>query len=336
MIQFVGADVWIPENEYRGYYDSQGVYTVVGAVKNTESHAVTPTITIILNDVQIEQKLPTVFPNKDIPFKIPIPHVSGDDVVLGRPMIAYEMDVDAVPSSVEVIYNGSLKRHPDGHLTGKIINKGTTTEYGIKVYATIHGQGNVFLDVGKSLDTIEKIEPGQIIDFTMYPDSSIASMIKYYSCFAIGDETVVPLFAMRNGEKFNFRYDSTASFTAMGFDDSGTTLHIDGINSFKVPTFVNFEFPMTSEKEKFTVFVNEKPAQFIQSIDQDGNWHVAFDVDGASQYKIKIDGFENQAKPNLVQSTLEPEYSPLYYLIPIAVSVGTSVYLYRRKKPKAA
>jgi len=27
------AEVWIPDNEFGGYYDSNGIYTVIGAVK---------------------------------------------------------------------------------------------------------------------------------------------------------------------------------------------------------------------------------------------------------------------------------------------------------------
>ena len=339
VFQFAAADVWIPEDEYLGYFDPQGVYTVVGAVKNTEDHPVVPTITIILNDpkqIRVEQQLPAVFPNKDIPFKIPIPQVSNH-VVLGKPIVSFETDLTATQSNVDVIYNASLKRHGDGHLTGKIVNKGNTTEYDLKVYATIHGQGNVFLDVGKNIEKIEKIEPGQIIDFTMYPEPSIASEIKYYSCFAIGDETVIPLYATRNGEKFGFRYDSTASFTAVGFDESGTNLYITGINSFKVPTFVNFEFPMTSEREKFDVTVNEKPVKSAQSVDEEGNWHVAFDVDGASQNKILIRGFENPAKKSDIQnggSEQGQNYLLLYYAIPVVAAMGAGIYLYRRKKPR--
>ncbi len=336
LASFAHADVWIPEDEYVGYFDSQGVYTVVGAVKNTESHPVVPTVIITLNNgQQFKQQLPTVFPNKDIPFKIPIPQITGD-VVLGKPGVIFEKDANALPSNVEVIYDGSLKRHSDGHLSGKIINKGNTTEYGLKVYATIHGQENIFLDVGKNLENIEKIEPGQIIDFTMYPESSIASRIKYYSCFAIGDETVITLATTRNGEKFDFRYDSTAAFTAIGFDDSGTNLYIDGINSFKVPTFVNFEFPMTSEKEKFSVTVNGKPVQSTQSIDEEGNWHVAFGMNGASQDKIIIGGFENSGNESPIQNTDSLDGYSLLYAIPIAAVIGAGVYFYVRKKPRLA
>ena len=337
--QVVAADVWIPEDEYLGYFDSQGVYTVVGAVKNTESHPVVPTITITLNDGQqtrVEQELPTVFPNKDIPFKIPIPDVTGD-VSLGKPIVTFATDTDAVPSNVEVIYNKSLKRYHDGHLTGKIINKGNNTEYGLKVYATIHGQGNVFLDVGKNIENIDRIEPGQVIDFTMYPESAIASEIKYYSCFAIGDETIIPLSVMRDGERFAFRYDSTASFTAVGFDESGTQLRINGINSFKVPTFVNFEFPMTTGKEKFDVTVNNKQIRSIQSVDDQGNWHVAFDVDGASQNEILINGFASPGKTAGIQGVSElqgVDYSFLYYSVFVAGAVIAGLYLYRHKKPR--
>ncbi|MGQ0772473.1 MAG: peptidase [Nitrososphaerota archaeon] len=341
-IQVSSADVWIPEDEYLGYFDSENVYTVVGAVKNTEIYAINPTITIVVTGsekVTLEQKLPTVFPNKDIPFKITIPQIGDREIVLEKPLVSFEKETAKSPSNVQVIYDRSLKKHKDGHLTGKIINQGNATEYDLKVYATIHGDGNVFLDTGKNIEKIEKIEPGQIIDFTMYPEPSIASDINYYSCFAIGDETIVPLSTVRNGDKFDFRYDSTAAFTVVGFDESGTRLYIDGINSFKVPTFVNFEFPKTSDSEKFSVLVNDAPTKSIQSLDDDGNWHVAFDVDGASQSKILISGFENQHSQVIVSQNDTNkigtvDYSILYYAIPITVGAGIGLYFYGRQKTK--
>ena len=33
---FVNAEVYIPDNEYVGFYDHDGVYTVIGGVKNTD------------------------------------------------------------------------------------------------------------------------------------------------------------------------------------------------------------------------------------------------------------------------------------------------------------
>jgi hypothetical protein len=336
----VFADVWIPEDEYLAYFDSGGIYTVVGAVKNTEDRAIRPTVTVNVNDGQkiiVEQELPTVFPGKDIPFKIQIPQISNRDAVLEMPMVSFENDDTKIQSMVEVIYDRTLKKHLDGHLTGKIINRGNVTEYNVKIYATVHGDKNIFLDTAKNIEEIEKIEPGQIIDFTMYPDPLLESEINYYSCFAIGDETIVPLYAMRNGEKFQFRYDSTASFTAVGFDESGTRLYIDGINSFKVPTFVNFEFPMTSKNEKFDVRVDEKPIKFVQSIDEFGNWHVAFGIDGSSQNKITISGFERSGPLILApdnQSDTGASYGLLYYALPVAAALGIGVYAYTRRKVK--
>ena len=37
--QHANAEVWIPDNEFGGYFDSDGIYTVIGAVKNTENVA---------------------------------------------------------------------------------------------------------------------------------------------------------------------------------------------------------------------------------------------------------------------------------------------------------
>ncbi|MEM4378126.1 MAG: peptidase [Candidatus Nitrosotenuis sp.] len=330
------ADVWVPENEYVGYFDSQGIYTVVGAVKNTENYAITPTITIIVDagdKIKVVQKLPTVFPNKDIPFKIQIPQVTNHNALLEAPLVSFKIEDDATRSNVEVIYDKTLKKHRDGHLTGRIVNKGNVTEYNIKVYATIHGNKHVFLDVGKNIEKIDKIEPGQIIEFSMYPDPLFADDINYYSCFAIGDETIVPLYALRNGERFDFRYDSTASFTVAGFDETGTKLYINGINSFKVPTFVNFEFPKVSDDEKFDVLVNGKPVEFIQSIDEYGNWHVAFAIDGASQTKILISGFENPTRQAESKTdTQTQDYSLLYYIVPAVFAAGLGAYFYSRKK----
>jgi hypothetical protein len=343
VIPFVSAEVWIPEDEFRGYFDLNNIYTVVGVVRNTESYPVLPTVEIIINDdgklIPITQQLPAVSPSKDIPFKLKVSTVSHN-VVLEKPNITFEKSNKPLPN-VEVIYDRTLVRHEDGHQSGRIINNGNKTAYNLKVYATIHGPGNKVIDVGKNIEKIEKIEPGEILEFTIYPDPSIASHVNYYSCFAIGDETIIPLFAIRDSEKFNFRYDSTASFTVVGFDESGTKLTLDGINSFKVPTYVNFEFPKTTENEKFDVLVNGKETRFIQSMDEFGNWHVAFDVEGASQNRIVIGGFANQ-KPSasLLEEITDQktdqnvDYGFLYYVVAaVAITAaGISVYKFRANK----
>ncbi len=46
----VNAEVYIPDNEYVGFYDHDGVYTVIGGVKNNEMHPVIPEINVIITD----------------------------------------------------------------------------------------------------------------------------------------------------------------------------------------------------------------------------------------------------------------------------------------------
>lgn len=342
VFHLVSAEVWIPETEFAGYFGADNIYTVVGVVKNTEDYAVLPTITVTVYEGDkinsIIQQLPPVFSNKDIPFKIKFPQVTNPTVALEKPIVTFKKTSVQQPT-VEVIYDKSLKKHEDGHQSGRIINYGNKTMHNIKVYATIHGSDNKFIDVGKSIETIEKIEPGQITEFTIYPDPSLASQVNYYSCFAIGDPTIVPLYAIRDGERFEFRYDSTASFTVVGFDKTGTKLTLEGINSFKLPTYVNFEFPSTSDSEKFDVTINEKPVRFIQSKDEMGNWHVAFDIEPASQYEIVINGFE---KPRSEIVSSEPqkasqivpnnEFVLLYVVVAVVTSSIVGAFLYRRRK----
>ena len=331
------AEVLIPDSEFGGYFDSDGIYTVVGVVKNTENYPITSQVTIIINTdgkiISVSQDLPSVAENKDMPFKIRIPQV-GQNIILEKPVITFKKSVAPPPISIHVLYDKTLIRHDDGHLTGRITNEGNHTEYNVKVYAAIHGPNNKFIDTGINVEKIEKIEPGQIIDFSIYPDPSVASDVNYYSCFNIGDETIIPLHATRNGEEFNFRYDSTAAFTVKGFDETGTKLSLYGINSFKIPTYVNFEFPKTSKNEKFDVMVNDKPLKFIQSLDERGNWHVAFNVEPSTQNTVLITGFEN---PKLEKKTDSENYdntAAYLYVIPILAALGIGVYFYKHKTSK--
>ncbi len=66
-------------------------------------------------------------------------------------------------------------------MTGRITNVGNQTEYDVKVYAAIHGPNNRFMDTGINVEKIEKIEPGQIVEFSIYPDPLVASDVNYYS-----------------------------------------------------------------------------------------------------------------------------------------------------------
>lgn len=328
----VCGEVFVSDNEYAGYFDSDGIYTVVGVVKNTEDYAVVSHVSVSVSAggkiISAGHDLPSVDANKDMPFKILIPQVLDRNIVLERATVTFQRSDMPPPSGIHVVYDKTLVRHDDGHVTGMIVNDGNDTKYNVRVYAAIHGENNKFIDTGANVENIEKIEPGQAASFSIYPDQSVASDVRYYSCFNIGDETVVPLRTTRNGADYNFRYDSTAAFTVDGFDKTGTMLSISGINSFKIPTFVNFEFPRTSDSEKFAVHVNGEPVQFIQSQDETGNWHVAFDIDSTAQDSILISGFENPgAKP--VSGGTE---TLLYlYVIPVVMAAGIGVYLYKRR-----
>ena len=64
------AEVFIPGHEYVGYFDSNGIYTVVGNIKNELEHAVLPTITVSVNDdgnIISKTILHGIFPSKKSP-----------------------------------------------------------------------------------------------------------------------------------------------------------------------------------------------------------------------------------------------------------------------------
>ena len=295
------AEVFIPSHEYLGYFDSEGIYTVVGNVKNENSFAVIPTITVSVRDGdEIIAKTIKHVPlgsEKEIPFKIKFFEVMGNTPVLMPAKLSYEKTIkDPIP--IEIIYDKTLVKHKDGHITGRFQNTGNETIYFPKIYAVVHGYEMV-LDIVQNIEYIEKIEPGQILEFSMYPDPSVNQDVFYYSCFAPVDTSVTPITTKKNEGDFDFRYDSGAWYSAAKFDEEGTTLTIRGYNSYPLETYANFEFPPISGNEKFEVTVNDEPIDFIQSIDDMGFWHVAFSVGPTSQGVVKISGFEKGLPPEL-------------------------------------
>ena len=185
-----------------------------------------------------------------------------------------------------------------GHFLEKFQNTGNKTIYNPKIFAVIHGYDKV-LDIGQNLQYIEEIKPGEIINFTMSPDPAITDEVFYYSCFAPVDTTVIPITAKKDGGDFDFRYDSGAWYSAAKFDKTGTTLSLRGYNSYPLETYANFEFPPISGDEKFTVTFDGTPVEFIQSIDEMGFWHVAFEVGPTSQGILEISGFAKGLPPEI-------------------------------------
>jgi len=292
--QFAFAEVFIPSQEYIGYFDYEGVYTVGGNVKNQNDYAVIPTISVSVIDgentfTKIISHVP-IPPKTDIPFKTKFYEVTGNTPILLTPELKF-VKTQKDPISIEVLYDKTLIKHDDGHVTGRIHNNGNQTIFNPKILAIAHGNGTV-LDIVHNIEYIDKIEPGEILEFSMFPDPSITDDISFYSCFAPLDTTVVPVTTKKNGGNFDFRYDSGAWYSAAKFDEEGTILTIRGYNSYPLETYANFEFPQISGKEKFNVTLNDKPVKFIQSIDENRFWHIAFTVEPTSQGILKITGFE--------------------------------------------
>jgi len=295
------AEVFIPPHEYLGYFDSEGIYTAVGNVKNENDFAVIPTITVsVVDDIEILSRTIThvpLGPEREIPFKVKFPELAGNTPVLMPAEISFEKTTKGIVP-IDVLYDETLVKHEDGHITGRIQNTGDETIQFPKIYAVVHGYERV-LDIVQNIEFIDRIEPGEIIEFSMYPDPSITEDVFYYSCFAPVDTTVIPITTKKNGGDFDFRYDSGAWYYAAKFDEKGTTMSIRGYNSYPLETYANFEFPPISGKEKFEVTLDDEPVNFIQSIDEMGFWHVAFVVGPTSQGVLKISGFEKGLPPEL-------------------------------------
>ena len=324
------ANVWIPDNEFLGYYDSNGMYTVVGAVKNTENVPIIPSVIINVKDGDREISdnftLSIVDSQKDIPFKIKITEVQGSNAVLEKPQVSFATSShDAL--NIDVVYDRTLIKHPDGHTSGFILNNDTSPAYGVRVYAVIYGKDGKVLDTGKSIETIVKIEPGQKIAFSMYPDPQRASNVSYYSCFALGEDPTQTVKLQRNGQPYYVTYISSGYVNDAKFDDFTQSLSFTIRYPFPDKGFVNFMIPEESSDQKYTVTSEGKQIDFLQSKDPDGYWHVAFNLGPQSTSHVTIAGFAN--------SSVIPEFpaiskNVLLIVIPIVAAV-ISIIIWKKK-----
>lgn len=324
------ANVWIPDNEFLGYYDSNGTYTVVGAVKNTEDMPIIPSIIINVKEGEKEIAdnftLSIVNSGKDIPFKIKIPEVESKNAILEKPQVNF-ITSSHESLNVDVIYDRTLIKHTDGHTSGFILNNDTSPAYGVRVYAVIYGKDGKVLDTGKSIETIEKIEPGQKIAFSMYPDPNLSTKVSYYSCFALGEDPTQTIKLQRNGQPFSITYVSSGYVNDAKFDDFLQSVSLTVRYPFPDRGFVNFMIPEESSDQKYTVTVDGKEVEFLQSKDPDGYWHVAFDLPAQSTSHVTISGF---GKSSVIPEFPADSRSILLIVIPIVAAV-ISIIIWKKK-----
>jgi predicted secreted protein with PEFG-CTERM motif len=290
---FASGEVYIPDHEYVGFYDHDGIYTVIGGVKNNEMYPVIPTITVSVNDggnvFSQEYKFSPVMPAQMLPLKLKLPQITSENPVLEPPQISYTRTEYKFEGGY-VLYDNSLILHDDGSMTGKIKNAGDNTFQNFRVYALIKDQNEKILDVASS-QRFAIMHPGEILEFEMIPDPRIVNKIDLYSCFAFGDESILPLNADRNGEQYTFRYESGVAFMNSKFNSDSTELEIDTLNSFVGELNASFEFPQSSINEEFEVYLDDDKVSNLQSLDEMGNWHVYFTVPGFYQGDVTIKGF---------------------------------------------
>ncbi len=293
------AQVYIPDDEYKGYFNSDGLYTVVGVIKSSENKPVKPIIYLEIDDGEIIKKRiewsPILNPSSlanEIPFKIIIPEVKSANPVIKSIDVRFE-EIDREPISVMAMYDDTLKIDDD-HVTGRVINLGKKPVNDVRIYAVAHDYNGDMLDVGISLETLD-LKPNEIKEFNMYIDPKFAGKVAYYSCFAPSDPLVINLTTTRYGEQFEVYAEGPLWFYNPRFDETNNILYINATNNsflFSAPTSLRVQ--LSSPDEKLQVYMDNKPIDTFQSMEQDGmSWHISFDYPARSFIKdIRIVGFE--------------------------------------------
>ena len=205
-----------------------------------------------------------------------------------------------------VIYD-SLEIQDDGSIIGKIRNGGENIFEKFRIYALIKDKDDNILDISSS-EIFQIMKPGEVFDFTMLASPHISEKVDYYSCFAFGDDAILPVNVDRKDENYTYRYTANAWFKDAEFSDDGSVLSMYSLNGYQIPAIGSFEFPTNSLNEKFEVVLDgEKLAEgasskdpklkftesveTLQSIDEMGNWHLYFEIPKSYQGNVIISGF---------------------------------------------
>ncbi|MYJ27309.1 MAG: hypothetical protein F4097_00830, partial [Cenarchaeum sp. SB0672_bin_9] len=127
------AEVYVPDDEYTSYVDANGIYTIVGNVKNQSPTGISTAVTVSVTDGyatytgMIQHNF--IPANSELPFKVKIPQVPppyDGDVILLDPQLEYNVTAGHMPQ-ISVIYDEMLVLHANGTLSGFIVNNGNYT-----------------------------------------------------------------------------------------------------------------------------------------------------------------------------------------------------------------
>ena len=286
-----------------GFYGHDEAYNVIGVVKNSGNYSALAAVTIQLEygNTVVETTVYThnIKANGEIPFKIPLYDTDGEIPKIFNVRTTHINGISHSPQ-IEVLYDETLVVHPEGHVTGRIVNSGDTPVKHVKLVAVAHDENHAPLDVVSNEIPITYMMPGEMRNFTMYPDTAVAKNVQYYSCFGLGDLSVISLNVQRSGETFPVRYDSGLLLAYPEFNNENTDLSINIAGGWPLHESINIEFPKYNDEEKFNLSIDDKPIEFIQSVDEFGSWHVAFNVEPQFIGTLVISGFDPDAVYDII------------------------------------
>ena len=163
-----------------GFYGHDDAYNVIGVVKNSGNYSALAAVTIQLEygNTVVETTVYThnIKANGEIPFKISLYDTDGEIPKIFNVRATHINGISHSPQ-IEVLYDETLVVHPEGHVTGRIVNSGDTPVKHVKLVAVAHDENHAPLDVVSNEIPITYMMPGEMRNFTMYPDAAVAKNV---------------------------------------------------------------------------------------------------------------------------------------------------------------
>jgi len=247
------------------FIDSHGNLNVVGAVDNSGNVPVE--VTVGLNttanngssqhiNTMIEPTYGTIiYPSTGgAPFKFVVPPNSP---AVGQAYIAAVKKIQVPYYNAVVLSYNNTATGIDRALVGTAKNTGSFDIHDLVIYASAHDSKGAWIDSVKS-NIIPILKPGEHIAFTAKPDTSVKSMVSYFSCAGLAFLEPINTLKVNDTKYIAYDLEGAAKISELRYDNSTSSIMFGITHYNPAGGSMTLKLPQYSKNQTISIMMDGK------------------------------------------------------------------------------